>query len=259
MVRQTNNLIIYTPRTGSTILAEILSASSGCVNLNEGIVDSCVSPFNKEQMLKDNEWKEFVPSLQHILKTTVINNQTYDFSVYHKAKQKRIDILKNKLNWTVKETCVPTLTNIDFIKHCCDNQVNVYMVYRKNIVDQFISFVNIVGSGQSIFTSRDNTKQRISIRNDVIEAKTLPFINSLIYWRLLYEMFQTKVKLVCYEDVIKPMNFLSLGVDECVVKKYNLRDNHLIPTPFNIIEDSNPKWLAAIDTVREFSWVTNTL
>ncbi len=249
MVQQRSNLILYTPRTGSTILAEILSASSEGTNYNEGIVDSY------------KHHQAFRQSLQRYIIEEVVHNNKYNFVPYHIEKQKRIDILKSSSNWTVKETCMAFLTNVDFIKYCCDSKdINVYMVYRKDVVAQFRSFVNMSGKLKPIYRVADRGLQRSCTVSDKTIATKLPvLVESLIYWRLLYEKFKGSVTLVCYDDVIKPMNFSNLGIDKSVVDNYNLRDNHIIPTPFEYVDRTDDKWLSAINTMSDLKWITNTL
>ncbi|MDC3266357.1 hypothetical protein OAU13_00360 [bacterium] len=247
MGQSTNNLILYTARTGSTILAEILSASSGGINLNEGIVDGC------------DKLDVFRPSLQQYIIPEIVDHGQYNFKRYHAEKQKRIDFLKSINNWTIKETCLAFFTNMEFVEYCCNNDnVNVYMIYRKDIVAQYRSFVNM-SKRKSIYTVNDRDALPGIVSDQTILGKTPVFASTLMYWRLLYEMFKSKVTLVCYEEVIRPMDFSSLGIDKSVVDNYNLRDNHIIPTPFEYVDRTDDKWLSAVNAVSGLRWITNTL
>lgn len=255
-----NNLIIYTPRTGSTFLAEIIAASTGTVNLNETIVDSCISRFNREEVLTNPYYAAYRPSLQRFIDKEFSEGGSRSFKPYAMAKKARINLLKQTKGWTLKETSSPFLTNFDFVKECCEsNDTNVYMVYRRDLVAQFISFVNMAGRGKSIFVPDDLVDYNHKVNENTVAAKTPMFIDMIIYWKLLYERFKDNVILVNYEDVIKSKDFSSLGIDKDVVEKYDMRDNHIIPTPFNYVDRSNPKWQAAIDTVESIGWVTDTL
>jgi hypothetical protein len=256
-----SNLILYTPRTGSTFFSEIISVSSGCINLSEGLVDSCVSPFNSNQLDSTNQWDAFKPSLQQYIFNEVIQNGRYNFVPYHKEKQKRIDILKSRDNWTIKETCSTFLTNIDFIQYCCNStNVNVYMMYRRDVISQFRSLMNM-SKRKSVYTSDEVNiaPPNEPVSDETILGKTPMFAASLVYWRMLYERFRSKVTLVCYEDVIKPMNFSSLGISDDVVKTYNMRYNHLIPTPFEYVDRTDPTWKSAVNAISDLRWITNTL
>lgn len=153
------------------------------------------------------------------------------------------------------------LTNVDFVDYCCNSKdINVYMVYRKDIVSQFRSFVNMSGKLKPIYTTADRGLQRSSVVSDNTIAAKLPvLVESLVYWRLLYERFKDKVTLVCYEDVIKPMDFSQVGIEKDVVNNYNMRDNHIIPTPFEYVDRTDDKWMSAINTMSGLKWITNTL
>lgn len=256
-----SNLILYTPRTGSTILGEMLSFSAGGLNLNEGLVDSVFngpeSLYNRELLTNPN-LSIFLKSLRRHPGTDMTGSPI----AYHSDKQERINILKNIDNWTIKEVTDPQFTNIDFIRYCCDlENVNVYMTFRRNIADQFLSYINMVVRGQSMFTNKTKVNSAIMPHLDerLLIGKTRFFMNNLIYWRLIYEMFKTKVTLVCYEDIIKPMNFTSIGIDDSVVKTYNMRDTHIIPTPSTIIDSNDPQIKVALNEVKRMEWIVKTL
>ena len=245
-----NNLVIYTPRTGSTVLTEILSVSGNCTNYNEGIVDCC----------EGVDVDLFKEPLHKLIARYVILNERHDFKPYHSEKQKRIDYLKRSNGWSIKETSTPFLTNNDFVKYCCNSEnVNVYMVYRRDLTAQLISFFNMVGRNKAIYTNNSDSTPERKIDDKIIYNKTNTLIQCLVYWRLLYELYKDKVTLVCYEDVIKPMDFTSLGIEKTVVERYNMMDNHMIPTPYNDFDQSNPKWLSVVDTIKSVEWITNTL
>jgi hypothetical protein len=260
-LEQKNNLIIYTPRTGSTILGEILSFSTGGLNLNEGIVDSLINNYNSSWVPSNPNLQIFIPSLQAINGSEMRRN-VLNFNVFHNEKQKRIEKLKQLSNWTIKETCTPHMYNFDFIRECCESKnVNVFMVYRRDLVAQHISFMNVAaGRRKSIYANNEiKVSYTAEFDKKTIMPKTHLLIDCITRWRLFYEMFKDKVTLVCFEDIIQPMNFSSIGIDDSVVKQYNMKYNHLIPTPDNFYDDSDKVWQDAWDLMLRVKWTTNTL
>lgn len=243
-----NNLIIFTPRTGSTILGELLAVSGCGVNMNEAL-NEIPKLLAVDPTIKNGE--------------AVINMQTKDaYDQFHTLKQRRIEKLKSVNDWTIKEICDSYFAShhIDFVRYCCAApNTNVYMTYRKDIVSQFISYLNMVARKQSVYRINDRVNEGSILSYDTVIKKANSFVNNLIYWRLIYELFKDNVILVCYEDVIKPMSFTSIGIDTTVVNNYQMRDNRLIPTPYNSIDKDNPAWIDAIRYVRASSWITNTL
>lgn len=256
-----NNLIIYTPRSGSTFLAEIIASSTETINLNETIVDSCMSRFNKKQVLDNPRyWLPYMPSLQRFIDKEFSEGGSGSFRPYTNAKKARIDMVRQTKGWTVKETAHPLLSNYNFIKECCESRdTNVYMVYRQDLVSQFISFINMAGRSRSIYMVGDEPNYEHKVTERVLMSKLPVFVDTIVHWRLLYEMFKRHVVLVNYESVIQKKDFSSLGIEKDVVERYDMRDNHIIPTPYNYVDKSNPKWQEAIDTIESMSWVTNTL
>lgn len=259
-----SNLILFTPRSGSTILCELLSYSQNTINLGEGI-HSIIRGYNYNTKLSQetNLYKEFskfsLTGNFHNLKTRGSDHKGFDSN-----QQKRINLLKaSNFNWTAKCNMEKFLINIDFIDYCVDNGVNVYITHRRNILDQFISHINTRYRGELdqggptdkgyIFTKQDIDTATSATRRyselivpfSWLYRYTDIFLNQLLMWRALYERYKDKIIVVSYEDNIKPMDLTKFGITDDFIKKYHTNVNHLKPTPSNcsniIVQDDHPK------------------
>lgn len=252
-----NNLILFTNRSGSTVLCDILSYANDTVNLGEGLQSVARSyNFNKEYHRETDLYKLF--SQKHI--SSIYHNPATrgsDHVGYFAEKDKRTSILKTTSTpWTVKENTDKQLMDINFIDYCCKNvNTNVYLTHRKNIVDQFVSKINAryrseilkqkLGT-EFIYTNNDVPPiyNEMKINFHWLYMYTNVFIGQLMMWRIVYEMFRPHLQIVSYDNHIKPMNFEQFGISKETVEAYKSENQHLVPTPFNtknvVILDDHP-------------------
>jgi len=251
-----SNLILFTNRSGSTLLADILAYNDVSINLGEGLHSTAREyNYNVDGNTQSELYKTFsktnVTSLYHNTKT-----RGSDHIGFFKAKEERIKILKKtNCQWTVKENIERQTISIDFINYCINNGVNVYLTHRQDIVAQFISKINAryrseiakMGSSEFIYTNQDHyiNYSEMKISFSWLYLYLNVFIGQLMLWRILYEKYKHQIKVVSYENQIKPMNFKSIGISEDTVNNYNKEQKHLVPTPINvdrvIVTDDHPK------------------
>lgn len=252
-----NNLILFTSRSGSTLFADILAYNDGSINLGEGLHSIARNyNYNKAGNEDTTLYKKFskdnLTANHHNVRT-----RGSDHIGFFIAKQQRIDLLKNtKEQWTIKENTEKQLMGFNFVKHCCDSpDINVYMTHRANVVDQFVSFINARyraeiakhTSSHFIFTNNDSYQQysEMCIPFNWLHMYVNVFIEQLLMWRTTYDRFKPYVKIVSYENNVRPMNFESIGISKQVVDNYKRETNHLVPTPNNVrnvvVVDDHPK------------------
>ena len=254
-----SNLIVFTNRSGSTLLNEILAYNDQSVNLGEGLHSLAREyNYNTEENKQTELYKTFSTSsltaIHHNVKT-----RGSDHIGFFKAKQTRMNILKQtNLQWTVKENLEKQTLDTSFVDYCVDNGINVYLTHRRDVVAQFISKINaryrleIAKMGadnesQFIFTNKDNITKytEMKIPFHWLHLYLNVFIAQLMLWRVVYERYKHNIKIVSYENEIKPMNFQAIGISNDTVSRYNNEQKHLIPTPMNtdkvIVTDDHPK------------------
>ncbi len=254
-----NNLILFTNRSGSTLLTDIIAYNSGSVNLGEGLHSlarnyNYNTDSNRETFLYKTFSSSSITGTYHNM-----SSRGSDHIGYFAAKQKRIELLKDTgISWTVKENLEKQTMDFNFIKHCADNGVNIYLTHRADVVGQFISKINaryrteiakFSGSeSQFIYTNKDQYRHydQITVNFTWLHMYTNVFIEQLLMWRVVYEILKNykNFKLVSYEKQIKPMVFSDIGINSNVVERYKNETKHLVPTPNNIdkvvITDDHP-------------------
>ena len=253
-----SNLILFTNRSGSTILTDLISYSQGTVNLGEGL-HSLVREYNynSDALRQSKLYDQFSSSL-----TARYHNEKTkgsDHIGFFKAKSKRIEILKqSNESWTIKENLEKQTIDFSFIQDCIDSGVNVYLTHRKNLMEQFISKINAryrleisnlrpnTQSSQFIFTNEDSYVRydTMHIPFSWLNMYTQVFIGQLFMWRVIYDRFKNDIKLVSYEDNIKPLQLEKFGITQQHIQQYQKEKVHLVPTPHNtnkvVITDDLP-------------------
>ena len=251
-----SNIVLFTNRSGSTLLADILAYNDGSINLGEGLHSMARDyNYNKAGNRETALYKKFSEGSLTVNHHNV-RTRGSDHIGFFIAKQQRIDLLKNtKEQWTVKENLEKLTIDWKFIRHSADNGINVYLSHRRDVVAQFISKINAryrlevarqKNGSPFIFTNNSTFEHydEMKINFNWLHMYVNVFLEQLMMWRVVYETFPN-INVVSYEDVIQPMNFESLGISNATTEKYKTLTQHLIPTPFNtknvVVIDDHPK------------------
>lgn len=242
------NLILYTPRSGSMLLSDILSLHSGTRNLSEawnitkGEPD--LSRMNHEAM-HSNDTRLFIKYLQE----------------HHKRREIMKGLAKTNNGWTAKIHVTPALANSkDFLEYCIDSDnINVWLTHRTNLSDQFLSLIN-AGYRQTVlkedgggFVHTNLTKISSYDTINWSRAQIFQTLNSFLYqvimWRNVYDLYKDKITVVNYESDIKTNSFQKFGLTSETIQKYFSMERHFVPTRNNI------KKFAVTGVWEECEWV----
>lgn len=240
-----SNLVLFTLRSGSTFLADILSYAENTINVGEGVFSKV---FDVNYNTEENKKLEFFRKF-----TTDIVEET--FSVEKKGRKEyyqkhldRIELLKNaKQPWTAKLLLSTQLIyNDELIKHCLANNIKIYLTHRKDIVQQFLSYMvaktlsmreknNRTGFIYTNITDRSlHNGPSMRVEGKLAEMYILNFLSQLALWRSVYKKYGNNLTVVSYEDAIKPKNFKSIGISDEAVEQYHNLTKHMVPTPSKI-------------------------
>ncbi|MDC3266425.1 hypothetical protein OAU13_00700 [bacterium] len=251
-----SNLVLFTNRSGSTFLADILAYNDKSINLGEGL-HSIARDYNynaegnRDTDLYKDFSKESITRRFHSMET-----RGSDYIGFFKAKQKRIQLLEHTdQQWTVKENLEKLTIDWRFIHNCTAEGVNVYLTHRRDIEAQFISKINAryrleiakqEGDSQFIYTNNSMHEEYDEMRINFrwLHMYVNVFLEQLMLWRIVYETCPD-INIVSYEDEIKPMRLERLGISKGTVENYKSEQQHLVPTPHNtnkvVVVDDHPK------------------
>ena len=240
-----SNLILFTNRSGSTVLADIIAFNDRSINLGEGL-HSLARDYNYNSL--ENKDTTLYKDFSTVSLTRDHHNPSTrgsDHIGFFTGKSKRINQLKfTNLEWTVKENLEKQTADIPFIDYCINNNVKVYITHRRDIQAQFLSVLNAryrleiakqQGPSQFIYTNQDQFQKYNEMRVpfNFVYMYLNVFIDQLLVWRAVYEKYKNQLTVVSYEDNIRPMDFTSIGISNNVVDQYKKETQYLVPTPNN--------------------------
>jgi hypothetical protein len=215
-------VLIGLPRSGTTILNALLKEQFNVWNLGE-------------------DWKTNSSEID-------ISNLRSDLPALSREQKIRLNYLKDNVdkNWILKiwpEYCLLQKNILDEMKH---TDVEIIMTQRKNIEEHFNSWINALYRKDQFeikeyeFYNLNVNAHSLDDKYDIIDMSERNiitffnyFCNSLVGWRLTYELFKDRIKLVSYEDEIKPLSLKSLGITNETIDQYHKKEVHLVQTPFN--------------------------
>jgi len=240
-----SDLILFTNRSGSTFFADILAYTNKTVNLGEGL-HSIVRPYNwnTEANRQASIYKQFASDN---ISSRHYNRQTrgFDHIGFVNNQQKRVSsLISTDVQWTAKLNLDKQNFNYEVVEHCSKNNIKIYITHREDIVGQFISTLNaryrleIANSKEDNFIYTNNHPGHpdygvMKIPFIWLHMYTNIFIDQLLMWRAVYEMYKPYLQLVSYEKHIKPTNLQQFGISSSIIEQYKKESQHLVPTPHN--------------------------
>lgn len=242
------HLIVFTARTGSTLLSELISSTTASPNYGEG-------------------WK-LGPGQQDITHMFDMAHQARDpiaLNNYINQYRLRGSSLLKQSNWVAKLNAYPASTYCNnIIDSVIGSGGKVWLTYRSNIHHQFLSFVNALyrqslkNPNSFLFTNNCDPLfyERIDLPQERLYNTLTIFLQTLISWRLLFDKYKHKVNLVNYEENLygdggtTSINLTKFGITDENVLAYFDQKTHLVRTPFNSrLFLNNDAWESCIEVL----------
>lgn len=251
-----NSLIIFTPRSGSTIIGDLLAYKNNAINLDEIITGSMRYPFQEKlpddvnKIIRDKDFVNKATALmeeQHSKDApTYWNNM---FSFYQERMEFLRDVTKAH-NVVVKYYPIVALPGVKLIEWAVQNDFDIIFSYRKNFEEQLYSLVladvkerfykNLYKSGKLTMYKNAGYLNIKGSRKIVFppvyysRPQALQVIVKLTNIRTLYNTYINQFgmygKVVCYEDTIAKNDFSSIGITAEEYAAYQIKDKSLRPT-----------------------------
>lgn len=243
------NLILFTPRTGSMYLSELLGHTTNSKSYVEHWITS--------------PGQEDISHLYYTARITGDINLLYKFCG---EMQKRIEFLNKKNDWVAKLAAIHAGSFCSkFVdRHVHSEDTTVWLTHRANVVDQFLSFLNAAYRQQQLkeypggFSYNKRTEANISNYEYVdwsdqqVARLVISFLPMLMHWRQIYERYKGRVNIVSYDENIMTNDFTKFGISDDAVKSYYRSSEHptLVPTPYNRPLSNQKVWSQCVDILR---------
>lgn len=252
-----NALIIFTPRSGSTIVSDLLSFKYNGVNLDEIFQGTVREPL-KTKLPQD---------IRKLIEINKINER--------RRQQSRKDQRDkyNLQNFTIHETCLalvkhcitkyPTIIKLyptyksfpgkALVEWAIDNNFEVYFTTRRNYEDQLYSYLLALQKARSFkedvdqaFLNTNSSKERkfepIAIPPPKVFDSLMTMYNIQMHWYAMSKMYGNYGKVIYYEDHLAEGRFHEIGVDQEMYNNYIKQELFLRPSPAYTVGEEILNW-----------------
>lgn len=266
-----NALIIFTPRSGSTIAAELLAYKYKSINLDElvtgqlrGVIRDRLPPDVKELVLQSEILNEDIKIPDDNLSNT--------YKLFHK----RFDTIKQiQKKHPVVLKYFPTFSTpgVGIIEWATLNNFEIYFVTRRSAEEQLYSYL-LANSKESFYKSAKRAGRLkiyeyagfLNVKNaprvvfppvTITEERALNLILTLCginnTWTAYYNKFKDYGKVVYYEDGIVRGDFSEFGINSELYKDYSLEPKSLQPTYEYSIGDQISNWNDMLEIFKQYN------
>lgn len=263
-------LVVGLPRTGTSVLCELLAEQYQCRDLGE---KWCIDSLDLDVRRYRNDVSIFK-------KYNLDPSKDFIHHIYFNEHKKRFNELLNNDKWIAKIWTYDLLSYDKkmMIEQCSLKDVKILLTHRKNIIEHFNSIVHainrsrIVSSMKDIFFSKsgeytmfnintnyhlnDKEFEKWSISDRELNNQFVYFVNNLVTWRLIYDLYKDQINLVSYEEEIKPLSLSAAGITSETVDRYNEKEVHLVPTFMsNNILSENDSYNECVNLLKNYQYL----
>lgn len=230
------HIVIFTPRSGSMLLTDLISHAYKVKNYGEPWTFNA-DDIDVTQLYIFGRFPNNIKALHH----------------YYSERERRLAVLLRNESWVAKLGTIQASSHCSrFLDKCRDNEINVWMTHRRNIVDQFLSYVNAAYRQQYVFSNKIPvpTNTCVDWPSRDITRLLIVFTQLLTHWRQIYDKHKGHVRLVSYEDDIRQYNLLKFGITNNMIEEYNSTETHIVPTPNNVPLKDQQVWKMCVDILK---------
>lgn len=260
-----NVLVVFTPRSGSTIVSDLLAYKYNAINLDE-VLDTTIRgvlydkiPEDIKAILKERSLLDPQPN-----PTTKKERDSYFYDTFNLYK-KRFEFVKEtaqKYPIVIKYYPTAMLPGIGLVEWAIENDFELYFVSRRSFNKQLYSmllaevktnffkkarkagkleipgidgFLNTKGSSNVSFPPVN-----VPLEQAVEHIVKLTVINNM--WKAYVNAYGRYGKVMYYEDTIVRGDYSLLGVDNELLQAYGKEEISLRPTHRYNVGDQITNW-----------------
>lgn len=266
----TNTLVVYTPRSGSSILNDLLAFKYGNINLDEitfsvvrgKFLDRLPQDIKEKAITLNREYVETAPeSESQLAQGTQITNYL-----------KRVEYVKSLTNLgiSIKEWANGKFPAHKYIEWCIDNNYEIYFLYRGSFEAQVYSLMcsalrNSQYSKQmrGKITRYDSVSHaylqfkngdRVELKPAYIKTETIvqcisTTISNIYAWTSYHSKYSKYGVTMKFEDTVEKHDFSKAGIPPEMYYKYNNTPDPVVEFEKNPIGKYIGNWSEAKDYI----------
>jgi len=263
-----NTLVVYTPRSGSTILNDLLAFKYNNLNLDE-MTFSVVRGKFLDRLPPDIREKAITLNREYVHNETTGQPPSVHIDDYNR----RVEYVKSLTDKgvSVKEWANGKYPCHKYIEWCIDNNYEIYFLYRRNFEAQVYSLVcsslrNSIYSKQmkGKITKYDSVShayvqfkddEQIKLRPCYInKERIIDCVNTVMHniyaWTSYHLLYSKYGKTLQFEDSIERHDFSQAGISPEMYYKYNSSPHPVVEFEKNPIGKYIGNWHEAKDYIK---------
>ncbi len=270
-----NVLVVFTPRSGSTIISDLLAYKYNAINLDE-MLDSTIRsvlydkiPEDIKVILRERSLLEQVPD-----PTTNKDRYSYHYNVFSKYN-KRVEFVKEvtqKYPIVIKYYPTASLPGIGLVEWAIENNFELYFASRRNFKKQLYSLL-LAGVKTNFYKKAKragkleipeingflNTKGSLNVsfpsvivppEQAIEQIVKLTIINNL--WKSYVSAYGKYGKVMYYEDTIVKGDYSLLDVSNDLLQAYAKEEISLRPTHRYNVGDQISNWQEILEITKQY-------
>lgn len=270
-----NVLVIFTPRSGSTIISDLLAYKYNAVNLDE-MLDSTIRSVLYNKIPEDIKVILKERSLLENLPDPITNKEkhTYLYNAF-KLHNKRFDFVKEvtqKYPIVVKYYPTGPLPGIGIVEWAIENNFELYFVSRKSFKKQLYSILLAQVKTNYYRKAKKAGRQEIQEINGYINTKgslnvsfppaNVPLelaIDQIVKLTVIDNMWKAYVnaygkygKVMYYEDTIVRGDYSLLDISPDLLQSYAREEISLRPTHRYKVGEQISNWQEILEIAKQY-------
>ena len=270
-----NVLVVFTPRSGSTIISDLLAYKYNAINLDE-MLDTTIRgvlydklPEDIKVILKEQSLLDLPPN-----PTSKKERDSYFYDTFN-LYNKRFEFVKDtaqKYPIVVKYYPTAMLPGIGIVEWAIENNFELYFVSRRNFKKQLYStllaevktnfykkakkagrleipeisgFLNTKGSLNVSFPSVDVPPEQV-----IEQIVKLTVINNM--WKAYVNAYGKYGKVMYYEDTIVRGDYSLLDISPDLLRAYGKEEISLRPTHRYNVGDQISNWQEILEMAKQY-------
>lgn len=268
-------MVVFTPRSGSTIVSDLLAYKYNAINLDEMLFTSIRSvlydkiPEDIKTALNERSLLEQVPD-----PTTSKEKHTYLYNVFNQYN-KRFDFVKEvvqKHPIVIKYYPTAPMPGIGIVEWAIENNFELYFISRKNFKKQLYSYMLAEAKTNFYRGAKKagrleipelagylNTKGGLNVsfppvnvpmEQAIEQIVKLTAINSM--WRVYANAYGKHGKVMYYEDTIVRGDYSQLDISDDLLQAYAKEKTSLRPTHRYNVGEQISNWQEILEVTKQY-------
>ncbi len=276
-----SSVIVFTPRSGSTIAAELLAYKNKAINLDEFMAGNIRKPLFKRlpPNIKDSITdSKLLNDDCTELRATMTESEKFllNFDLY-KRRSQYMKNLHDSNNLVIKYYPALASPGITFIEWAIENKYTIYFTKRRCIEDQLYSYLLAdvketfyrsavkagklnIEKGAGFINTKSTPKvvfPKVTLPDDIIISRMCDLLSLNIIFNSYFDKFKDHARLVVYEDTIAKNDFTTFGISGNLAQSYFQGENSLRPTTKSSIGDQFNNWDRVLEILKHYNMLTN--